>query len=412
MPEDSAHMPKPSIAISIKQARNLALVGQGFDCDENRPVTKRRIMKAIRKTNMLQVDSVNVLTRAHYMPVFSRLGVYDPKLLDDIVWGKSRDRKLIEYWGHEASMIPIEDYPLYRWRMEDARSGKGMWGRIARMQHEQPELIDGILERIENEGALGASDLDQAGPKSAEWWGWSDTKTALEYLFWSGQVTAHKRRNSFERVYDLPHRVIGDAAHDPAPDRQDAMCDLICKGIAATGVAAEIDLRKYFRMPTAETKACLARLVEEGRLLRADVQGWKLDGYLCPNVNQRARAKPTCLMVPFDPVMWERDRVERIFSFNYRIEIYVPAEKRQYGYYVLPFMLNGEFVARVDLKSDRKAGVLLVQSAHLEGGFERLDVAGPLMENLHRLAAFLGLGGVKVIPANDFSKYLADVTVV
>ncbi|WP_052065496.1 winged helix-turn-helix domain-containing protein [Thalassospira australica] len=409
MSVDNTKMPSTSIKISVKQARNLALVGQGFDRDDSRPVTKRQIMKAIRKTNMLQVDSVNVLTRAHYMPIFSRLGVYDPKLLDDIVWGTSRDRKLVEYWGHEASMIPIEDYALYRWRMEDARSGKGMWGRIARMQREQPELIDGILERIEKEGALAASDLEQEGPSSAKWWGWSDTKTAMEYLFWSGQVTARKRRNSFERVYDLPHRVIGDVAHDPVPNRQDAMCDLICKGIAATGVAAEIDLRKYFRMPTDETKACLARLVEEGRLLRADVEGWKHPGYLCPKVNPRSRAKPTCLMVPFDPVMWERDRVERIFGFNYRIEIYVPAEKRKYGYYVLPFMLNGEFVARVDLKSDRKTGVLLVQSAHLEDGFARGDVAGPLMDELNRLARFLGLGGVRVMPANDFSKYLGSV---
>ncbi|MBX2832772.1 MAG: winged helix DNA-binding domain-containing protein [Rhodospirillales bacterium] len=412
MQNDSADMPNSSVAISVKQARNLALVGQGFDSDESRPVTKRRIMKAIRKTNMLQVDSVNVLTRAHYMPIFSRLGVYDPALLDDIVWGKARDRKLFEYWGHEASMIPVEDYPLYRWRMEDAKSGMGTWGRIARIQREKPDLIKGILDHIEREGAVGSSDLEDKGESRSEWWGWSDTKTAMEYLFWSGQVTALKRRNSFERVYDLPHRIIGDIANDPAPDRIDAQSDLICKGIGAMGIATEADLRKYFRLPTQEVKTCLARLLEEGRLLRADVQGWKQAGYLCPNVNQRSRAKPTCLMVPFDPVMWERDRIERIFGFNYRIEIYVPAEKRQYGYYVLPFMLNGEFVARVDLKSDRKAGVLLVQSAHLEDGFAKGDVAGPLMDNLQRLAGFLGLGGVKVVRANTFSKYLADVRLV
>ena len=221
---------------------------------------------------------------------------------------------------------------------------------------------------------------------------------------------AQKRRSSFERIYDLPHRIIGDAAHDPAPIRIEAQSDLICKGIAAMGIATEADLRKYFRLPTADVKECLIKLVEEGRLLCADVEGWKQAGYLCPHVNPRARAKPTCLMVPFDPVMWERDRVERIFGFNYRIEIYVPAEKRQYGYYVLPFMLNGEFVARVDLKSERKKGVLLVQSAHLEDGCSQGDVAGPLMTELRRLASFLGLeNGVEIAGDNAFSRYLGSV---
>ncbi|QPO12222.1 YcaQ family DNA glycosylase [Thalassospira sp. A40-3] len=409
MPIDSAATPSPTVSISAKQARNLALVGQGFSANPDRDVTKRQILRTIRATNMLQVDSVNVLTRAHYMPIFSRLGVYDPKMLDEMVWGTARQRKLFEYWGHEASMIPVEDYPLYRWRMRDAERGMGTWGRIARVQREQPDLIDNILRHIDQEGAVAASSLETEGRSSEKWWGWSNTKTAMEYLFWSGQVMARKRRSSFEREYDLPHRIIGDAANEPDRDRQDAMCDLICQGIAAMGVAAEIDLRKYFRLPTDETKACLARLVEEGRLLQADVEDWKQPGYLCPKVNPRSRAKPTCLMVPFDPVMWERDRVERIFGFNYRIEIYVPAEKRQYGYYVLPFMLNGEFVARVDLKSDRQAGVLRVQSAHLEDHVRASDVAGPLMENLHRLAVFLGLGGVEVMPANDFSKYLGSV---
>lgn len=411
MPYDSIAMPSGVVPISQKQARNLALVGQGFDCDHRRPVTRRRIMKAIRKTNMLQVDSVNVLSRAHYMPVFSRLGIYDTALLDEMVWGAGRHRKMFEYWGHEASMIPIEDYPLYRWRMEDARNGTGTWGRIARIGREQPGLVSDILDRIADEGALAASDLEQKGSRGGKWWGWSDTKTAMEYLFWSGQVMARERRTSFERVYDLPERIVGAAANHPAPDRQEAQCELICKGIAAMGIATEADLRKYFRLPTADVKTALARLVEEGRLLRADVQGWKQSGYLCPKVNPRARTKPTCLMVPFDPVMWERDRVERIFGFTYRIEIYVPAEKRQYGYYVLPFMLDGEFVARLDLKADRKDGVLRVQSAHLEEGIAGGDVAGPLMANLEHLAMFLGLSGVVVMPANDFSRYLGTVTV-
>ncbi|MCC9624629.1 winged helix DNA-binding domain-containing protein [Thalassospira sp. MA62] len=408
---ESADIPDASVAISAKQARNLALVGQGFESNSDRPVTKRRILKTIRQTNMIQVDSVNVLTRAHYMPIFSRLGVYDPVMLDELIWGTARQRKLFEYWGHEASMIPIEDYPLYRWRMDDARRGIGTWGRIARVQRECPELITGILNRIDRHGALGASDLEKDGASSEKWWGWSETKTAMEYLFWSGQVMARKRRSSFEREYDLPHRIIGDVAHEAAPDRLDAMCELICKGMSAMGVATEADIRKYFRLPTADTKACLARLVEEGRVLRADVEGWKQAGYLCATVNPRSRAKPTSIMVPFDPVMWERDRVERIFGFTYRIEIYVPAHKRQHGYYVLPFMLNGAFVARLDLKADRQSGVLRVQNTHLEPHARALDVAGPLMENLQHLALFLGLGGVAIMGDDGFSKYLASVSV-
>ncbi|MAB35171.1 crosslink repair DNA glycosylase YcaQ family protein, partial [Thalassospira sp.] len=206
---------KAAISVSARQARNLALAAQGFDQDESRPVTKRRIMKAIRQTGMLQVDSVNVLTRAHYMPVFSRLGVYDPADLDQLSWGNARQRRLFEYWGHEASMIPVEDYGLYRWRMADAAEGKGTWGQIAKMIRDHPEFVRSILDRIEKEGALAASDLEQEGASSSKWWGWSKTKTAMEFLFWSGQVMARKRRTSFERVYDLPERIIGPEALEP-----------------------------------------------------------------------------------------------------------------------------------------------------------------------------------------------------
>ncbi|WP_339858453.1 winged helix-turn-helix domain-containing protein [Thalassospira alkalitolerans] len=398
---------KPAISISAGQARNLALGAQGFDPDDSRPVTKRRIMKAIRQTGMLQVDSVNVLTRAHYMPVFSRLGVYDIADLDQLTWGNARQRKLFEYWGHEASMIPVEDYGLYRWRMADAADGKGTWGRIASVIKDHPELVRGILDRIAKDGPVAASDLEQKGASSSKWWGWSSTKTAMEFLFWSGQVMARKRRSSFERVYDLPERIIGDAALQVPMPRADAQRALIRNGIAAMGVATEADLRKYFRLPTADAKARVAEMVEDGALLQADIEGWKQPGYLCPHANPRRRTKPTALMVPFDPIMWERDRVERIFGFNYRIEIYVPAEKRQYGYYVLPFMQNGAFVARVDLKSDRQQGVLRVQNAHLEDGCDATDVAGELMAHLGRLSRFLGLTGVAVVAGNPFSVYLA-----
>lgn len=394
------------LQLSAKQAQYLALAEQGFEANVHRPVTKRRIMKVIRKTGLVQIDSVNVLTRAHYMPVFTRLGPYASADLDQLSWGTLRQRKLFEYWGHEASLIPIEDYPLYRWRMEDALNGQGTWGNIARIRHEQPKLISGILERIRYEGALAASDLEQIRGKSGQWWGWSETKTAMEYLFWSGQLMARKRRSNFEREYDVPERVIGHVAAETYINRTDAQCELICKGVAAMGVATELDIRKYFRLPTSETKQCLNRLLEEDRLLRADVEGWSQPGYLCSKVNLHAKPQPTALLVPFDPIMWTRDRVERIFGFVYRIEIYVPVDKRKYGYYVLPFIMNGQFVARVDLKTDRKSGVLRVLNAYLEPGVDGADVAEVLGLHLERLAEFLQLSDVLIVSKNKFLKAL------
>ena len=399
-----ATTPKP-LSISAKQARHLALVGQGFEKpDAGKTVDRRRIMKMIRKTNMLQIDSVNVLSRAHYMPVFSRLGLYDRALLDQLSWGTAKQRKLFEYWGHEASLIPVEDYPLYRWRMEDAQNGLGMWGRMARVAREEPEFVASLLAHLEREGTTAASELhDEPREGGSQWWGWTKTKTAMEYLFWSGQVMARKRRGSFEREYDLPHRIIGDVAQEPALPRDVAQRALIAKGITAMGVATLADLRKYFRLPTEDAKARVAEMVENGDLVPATVEGWRQPAFIAPDAKIRRRSTPTALMVPFDPVMWERDRVERIFGFNYRIEIYTPAEKRQYGYYVLPFMLDGDFVARVDLKADRKARVLRVFSAHAEEGRDNDIVAAALHQHLCQLAVFLGLDDVAITEMNPFS---------
>ncbi len=403
-----ATTPKP-LSISAKQARHLALVGQGFEKpDAGKTVDRRRIMKMIRKTNMLQIDSVNVLSRAHYMPVFSRLGLYDRALLDQLSWGTAKQRKLFEYWGHEASLIPVEDYPLYRWRMEDAQNGLGMWGRMARIARDEPEFVASLLTHLEREGTTAASELhDEPREGGSQWWGWTKTKTAMEYLFWSGQVMARKRRGSFEREYDLPHRIIGDVAHEPALPRDVAQRALIAKGITAMGVATLADLRKYFRLPTEDAKARVAEMLENGDLVAATVEGWTQPAFIAPDAKIRRRSTPTALMVPFDPVMWERDRVERIFGFNYRIEIYTPAEKRQYGYYVLPFMLDGDFVARVDLKADRKARVLRVFSAHAEAGRDNDAVACELYRHLRQLAVFLDLEDVVITEMNPFSTRLA-----
>lgn len=405
MPDVTAIKP---VSISAKQARHLALAGQGFETpDPARPVDRRRIMKMIRKTNMLQIDSVNVLSRAHYMPVFSRLGVYDRALLDQLSWGTAKQRKLFEYWGHEASLIPVEDYPLYRWRMEDALRGLGMWGRMARIARDEPDFVASLLRHLDREGTTAASELNEEPREGgSQWWGWTKAKTAMEYLFWSGQVMARKRRGSFEREYDLPHRIIGDMAHEPVLPRDVAQRALIAKGITAMGVATIADLRKYFRLPSDDAKARVAEMVENGDLVPATVAGWRQPAFIASDAKIRRRAMPTALMVPFDPVMWERDRVERIFEFNYRIEIYTPAEKRQYGYYVLPFMLNGDFVGRVDLKADRQSKLLRVFSAHAEDGCDNDGVASELHRHLCQLAVFLDLEDVFVTEMNPFSRRL------
>ncbi|MFH1806227.1 MAG: crosslink repair DNA glycosylase YcaQ family protein [Pseudomonadota bacterium] len=399
------------VAISAKQARHLALGAQGFEAEDGKAVDARRIMKMIRKTGLLQIDSVNVLSRAHYMPVFSRLGVYDRDILDQLSWGPKSRRRLFEYWGHEASLIPLEDYPLFRWRMENARSGDGMWGGIARVARDHPEFVRSILDDIAAKGPMAASDMDAERPASgSKWWGWSRAKTALEYLFWSGQLAARTRRSSFERVYDLPERVVGaDFVAQQILPRDVAQRALLRKAIAAMGVATTTDLRKYFRIPTDDAKQRIAEMAEAGELIPADVQGWSQPGWIAPDAKLRRRAIPSALLVPFDPVMWDRDRVERIFGFTYRIEIYTPAPKRQYGYYVLPFMQNGAMVARVDLKADRQEGLLRVVAAHIEPGCVPGEVAPDLHHHLHRLAVFLGLEDVDIAGVNDFSRYLAGL---
>lgn len=405
--------PESAISLSIRQARNVALAAQGFDRKASGQVSRTRILKMIRKVGVLQIDSVNVLSRAHYMPVFSRLGIYDRTFLDDLAWGKKRVRRLFEYWGHEASLIPMEDFSLFRWRMDDAANGIGMWGRIETIRKEQPALISELLARIKNEGPLAASDLDRPAGNGEKWWGWSHGKTALEYLFWSGQITAKLRKSSFERIYDLPERILeeGHLSGESCPEallvpnqagsfgslsREMAQKILIKRAIAAMGVATEADIRKYFRLPTDETRQNIRDLVENGELVPAEVEGWKQPAFLDPDARIAARPKPTALLVPFDPLVWERDRLSRLFGFDYRIEIYVPAHKRQHGYYVLPFMLDGAFVARVDLKADRQQGVLKVQNLTFEDRVDKLAVQDALIDELDLLARFLGLEAVKM----------------
>ncbi|HEY4917231.1 MAG TPA: crosslink repair DNA glycosylase YcaQ family protein [Solirubrobacteraceae bacterium] len=391
--------------LSAAEARRVAVAAQGFGGPRaTGPVGGHALRRVLQRIGLVQIDSVNVLVRAHYLPLFSRLGAYDTVVLDRAAY--YAPRRLFEYWGHEASLLPVELYPLLRWRME--RASADAWGGMQRISRERPELLERLVEDVRERGPISASELaaDEAPRRTGPWWDWSDIKRALEFLFWSGRLTSARRRR-FERLYDLPERVLPRAVLAlPTPSAEDAQRELLRIAARALGVAAERDLRDYFRLPTTEARARTAELVEAGELLPVSVEGWRTPGYLHPAANVPRRVDACALVGPFDSLVWNRDRTERIFDFRYRIEIYVPKPKRVHGYYVLPFLLGERLVARVDLKADREAGVLRVQAAHGEPAAPP-ETAGALREQLHALASWLGLGGVEVVRSGDLARALS-----
>src|SRR6185437_11397561 len=382
---------------------------QGFDKPRPaRPPGIRQISAVVGRLGLLQLDSVNVFSRAHYMPVFSRLGPYDRSLLDRIAAHDTPrpTRRLVEYWAHEASLIPVENHPLFRWRMAgvDAEA----WGSIRRVVRERPELVADTLELVAAQGPVRASatGIPRPEPRPGHMWNWHDGKVALEYLFYTGQVVSAGRVN-FERLYDLPERVLpAEVLAAPTPDPADAQRRLIRIAAAALGVATEPDLGDYFRLPRADSKARVAELAAAGELIEAEVAGWGASAYLWPAARRPRRLAARALLSPFDSLVWFRPRAERLFGFRYRIEIYVPAPKRVHGYYVLPFLLGDTLVGRVDLKSDRQISSLLVQSAFAEPGVDTARVAAELAAELRLTAGWLGLDDVVVRRRGDLAPAL------
>jgi uncharacterized protein len=400
--------------LTAAAARRIALAAQGFG--RRRPgaggsgPNAKQIRELIGRLGVLQLDSVNVFARAHYMPVFSRLGPYDRTVLDRLTahTGGRVHRRFVEYWAHEASLIPIESHPLFHWRMESAI--EDAWGRMARMAKEQPEVIEETLRLVADQGPIRASatGIPRPDPQPGQMWNWHDGKVALEYLFWAGRITAARRVN-FERWYDIPERVLPpDVLTAAIPSREDAQRQLTRIAAAALGVATEPDLGDYFRLPRADSKVRVAELVQSGELTPVDVRGWGPPAYLWSAARRPRRIEARALLSPFDPLIWFRPRAERLFGFRYRIEIYTPAEKRIHGYYVLPFLLGDALVARVDLKSDRRRGVLLVQGAFAEPDVDVAHVAGELAQELHQVAAWQGLErGVEVRRHGDLATALS-----
>lgn len=394
--------------LSHKQARRIALAAQGFA--DARPVqpTRRHLIATIERLALLQIDSVNVVSRSHYLPLFSRLGAYPRALLEDLAWG--RKPALFEYWGHEASLMPLDLQPLLRWRMEDAREGVGVWKGVARFLAEHRPFIDKALAAIHERGPLSAGEVELGERGQGGWWGWSEAKRATECLFWAGELTTATRRGTFERVYGLPQDVLPKAVWSaPTPSRAQAHRVLLRRAAAAMGVATERDLRDYFRMGVADARQGVAELVEAGDLTPVAVEGWDQRAYLAPGARRPRKVVANALLSPFDNLIWFRERAERLFDIRIRLEIYTPAAKRTHGYYVLPFLQGEAITARVDLKADRKAGLLRVLSAHREP-MANAETPAALAAELRLMAAWLGLAGVAVAASGDLSPALSAQT--
>jgi uncharacterized protein len=389
-----------TVELSSAQARRLALGAQGFS--DPRPtgrIDRRHLRRVVDRMGLIQIDSVNVLVRSQELPLFARLGPHPRSLIDDA----TRHGDLFEFWVHEACHVPMELHPLQRWAMRE----HPRWRSLRTWAATNRSLVEGVLERVRAEGPIVASDLDMRDRPKSTWWDWDDGKLALEHLFRTGDVAARRRSSDFARLYDVAERMI--PAHvlaQPGPPAHEAKKELLVRAAKHHGVGTASDLTDYHRL--SHTRTLLAELVEEGRLVPATVEGWSQPAFLHPDAKVPRRVSARALLSPFDPVVWNRSRIERLFGFHYRIEIYVPAAKRQYGYYVLPFLLGDELVARVDLKADRRSATLLVQGAFAEAGIDEPYVAAELAVELTSMAQWLGLvGGISVAARGDLSPALA-----
>lgn len=383
-------MPSPRLdSLSIKDARALALAAQGFDS----PRTKTKSTTAdavalIKKLGVIQIDSVNVLVRSQELPLFSRLGDHDRNAIPKA----TSQGKIFEYWGHEAAHLPVELHPMFRFKMHAARSGKlKHWG-LTSFYAENKAFVKRILKHVEVNGSSSAREISTRTTKKSSWWDWDEAKTALEYLFLTGELMSCGRGSDFARVYDIPERVLPrKILQMPTPSETEARKELLVRAMRAQGVATMRDLADYYRQKPAIVKPLVSQLVEQGVLREVSVDGWQDKAYVHRNAQLPKRLFATALLSPFDSLVWCRPRNERLFNFHYRIEIYTPQAKRKFGYYVLPFMVNGDMVGRVDLKADRANSKLLVQSVHTEKRIKRAAINVTLGKELSLIAKFLNL---------------------
>ncbi len=381
-------------------ARRIALAAQGFA--DRRPagrVDRRHFRRVFHRTGLLQLDSVNVLARSHYLTMFARLGPYDRAALDEYT---ARSGEIFEYWGHEASLLPVEQHRLLQWRMDEREP----WHSIQDVLREHPDYVDRVYDEIAEHGPRTVGELADPGARSGPWWGHNKGKIALEWLFTKGKLTAYRNAN-FARIYDLPEGVIAPEHLDgPIPDRETAHRELLLLAARHHGIGTVSDLADYYRLHVPTVRDMVQELTAGGHLVEVEVHGWREPAFLHPEARRPHRVQGAALLSPFDSLIWNRDRTERIFAMRYRIEVYVPRPDRVHGYYVLPFLLDGRLVARVDLKADRKQGALLVRAAHLEPGADEPRVAGALADEAHTMAGWLDLGEVKVADRGNLAAAL------
>lgn len=386
-------------SLSAAAARRVALAAQGF----GRPpgdVGTRQLNSTIKRLGLLQLDSINVFERSHYLPPFARLGAYDKAALDRLTFGKRSD--YVEYWAHEAAIIPKDDLPLWRWKMDALRArdyDRDEWVRS------NGAMLDWLRTELATRGPIAASAIEHdANTRVGPWWGWSDVKRGLEYLFrWGEAVSAGRTR--FERTYALASAAIPHLL-DARPSRQDAHRVLVERSARALGVATTSDIADYFRLKAADVKPSITELVDAGTLLPVTVRGWTVPAYLHANARIPRAIRADALLSPFDPVVWDRRRTERMFGFHYRIEVYTPAPQRTFGYYTLPLLQDEALVGRIDLKSDRQRRVLRVQSAWREDGASvDLDRVSGLLD---RIAAWQELEAVEFAERGDLIAALAE----
>lgn len=390
-------------SISPAAARRIALAAQGFARPHPDAVGTRQLNLAIQRLGLLQLDSVNVLERSHYLPMFARLGAYDKALLDKLTFAAKGPYR--EYWAHEAALIPLEEWPLFRFRMQDYRDYYASAADPWLAAH--ADTLAWLRAELAEKGPLPASKIerDANAPRRGSWWDWDEVKRGLERMFRVGDVVSAGRRG-FERTYALPEQVMPAGLWEREVPRADAVHALMERSARAHGIGTLSDLADYYRLKTADARPALERLVDEGVVRRVAVPGWRRPAFLHRDARIPRRVETTALLSPFDPVVWERERALRMFGFHYRIEIYTPAPKRRFGYYTLPVLVDEALVGRIDLKNDRKRGVLRVQSAWREEGVTDA-VAERIVPVLRRLAAWQGLGELEVVDRGDLARAVA-----
>ena len=394
--------------ISAAQARRIALAAQGFGRPAGGGATGiRQLGSLVDRLGLLQLDSVNVYERSHYLPVFARLGHYDKADLDRLTFGRAS--RYTEYWAHEAAIIPMTARPLFQWRM-DARRAK-QTADVTGWAHGNRAMLDWLLAELAAKGALAASQIEHdANRGSGSWWGWSDVKVGLEYLFgWGDVVSAGRTR--FERTYALAEQRVPAAILNESVAEPEAVRRLMALAARAHGIGTLADIADYYRIKQGPAKAAVADLLDSGELVPVTVAGWKQPAYLHRDARVPRRVDAAALLSPFDPVVWARPRAERLFDFHYRIEIYTPAHKRVFGYYTLPVLVGDSIVGRIDLKSDRQNRVLRVQSAWREPGAPA-GVEQRVAPLLEAARLWQGLDRIEVVDRGDLARDVAGALAV